>query len=115
MGLWTYVIKQSLHSSESKMLTELARGAFEIIECSPTQVLFFAALFLWLGQSRKEKGGSASWYTCLGSRSNANLSTCLKAKQTRDSLLVSKDLNSKMNCKAFCKHIEVSSGNVPFS
>lgn len=115
MGLWTYVIKWSLHSSESKMLTELVKDAFEIIEHSPAQVLFFAAFSLWLAKSSKEKVGSTLWYTCLGRRSNANLSTCLKAKQTRGGLLVSKDLNRKMSGEAFCKHIEVSSGNVPFS
>lgn len=56
MGLWTYVIKQSLHSSESKMLTDLARDAFEIIECSPTQVLFFAALFFcgWANPGKRK-------------------------------------------------------------
>lgn len=114
MVLWTYVIKWSLHSSESKMLTELARDAFEIIEHFLTQVLFFAALSLWLAKSSKEKVGSALWYTCLGRRSNANLSTCLKAKQTRGGMLVSKDLNRKMSCEAFCKHIEVIQEMSPF-
>lgn len=78
---------------------QLARDAFEIIDGSSTQVLFFAALSLWLGQSSKEKVGSALWYTCLGSRSNVNLSRCSKAKQTRGGLLVSKDLNRKIAVK----------------
>lgn len=74
---------------------ELGRDACGIIEHSPTQALFLAALSLWLDQASKEKVGSALWHTCLGSRSNVNVSTGLKARQTRGGLLVTKDVDRK--------------------